>query len=128
MQRAFAVEFLSPITGVQENLGGYFSEDSQHEAVEHFRVPPMAVHAQLVNHGVVDREDVSDIMDRDGSRWSELHWRLAFLGAGGGQLAKHGNFRSVSRGSGTAVIARNPQSHGDGMASTSSINLPEVAL
>jgi len=128
MQRAFAAEFLSPITGVQENPDGDFSEDSQHEAVEHFRVSPMAVHAQLVNHGVVDCEDVSDIMDRDGSRCSELHWRLAFLGGGGGQLAGHGNFRSVSLGSGTAVIARNPQSHGDGMASTSSTNLREVAL
>jgi len=127
MQRAFAAEFLSPITGVQENPDGYFSEDSQQEAVEHFRVSPMAVHAQLVNDGVgiVKTFPISWIAMAVGGRNCIGAWLS--LG-GGGQLAKHGNFRSVSRGSGIAVIARTPQSHGDGMASTSSINLPEVAL
>ncbi len=65
-QRAFAAEFLCPIDGLRNYLGGDFSDDAVEDAAHHFRVGPLAVRTQLVNNGILPRELLSDF-EREGS-------------------------------------------------------------
>jgi hypothetical protein len=65
-QRAFAAEFLCPISGLTSFLGDDLSDDAVEAAANHFRVGPLAVRTQLVNNGIVPRELLSDF-GREGS-------------------------------------------------------------
>lgn len=64
MQRAFAAEFLSPFEAVDEMLSGDYSEEKQREVATYFKVSPMTVQSQLVNHGQIRLEDAPDIFGR----------------------------------------------------------------
>ena len=64
VQRAFAAELLSPMASVDDMLGGDYSEDGQNDAAERFKVSPMTIRTQLVNHRRIDREDAPDIAGR----------------------------------------------------------------
>ena len=63
-QRAFAAEFLSPFPSVDEMLGDDYSEEKQNEIADYFKVSPMTIQTQLVNHGRIDREDAPEIVNR----------------------------------------------------------------
>ncbi len=65
MQRAFAAELLSPFTFVDDMMGGDYSEEKQNEVAEYFKVSPMTIQTQLVNHRRIDRDDAPDIVHRD---------------------------------------------------------------
>lgn len=56
LQRAFAAEFLSPFEAVEAALDGDHSDEKQQQVAEHFKVAPMTIRTQLVNHGMDDRE------------------------------------------------------------------------
>ena len=64
MQRAFAAELLSPFAFVKERMDGDYSEDNQNEVANYFTVSPMTIQTQLVNHGLVDRDDAPEIVNR----------------------------------------------------------------
>ena len=64
MQRAFAAELLSPIVAVDEMLKGDYSEEKQTEVATYFKVSPMIVQSQLVNHGRIRLADAPDIFSR----------------------------------------------------------------
>ena len=57
-QRSFAAELLSPYTAVLNMLQGDFSQERQLDVAEHFSVSELTVRTQLVNHNVLDREDL----------------------------------------------------------------------
>lgn len=59
-QRAFAAELLSPFDAVVAKLGSDFSEESLQEAAEHFQVSELTIRTQLVNRGVLDRQDIDN--------------------------------------------------------------------
>lgn len=58
MQRAFAAELLSPYTAVENMLAGDYSPENQQAVAEHFEVSEMTIRTQLVNHHVLDREQL----------------------------------------------------------------------
>jgi hypothetical protein len=58
-QRSFAAEFLSPFEAVDEMLGSDYSMENQLEVAQHFRVSELTIRTQLVNHGRLEREDLS---------------------------------------------------------------------
>ena len=64
VQRAFAAEFLSPFSEVDDMLGGDYSEESQFEAATRFDVSPLLIQTQLVNHGRIDRDDAPGVVFR----------------------------------------------------------------
>ena len=64
MQRAFAAELLRPFAFVKEVMGGDYSEENQNEVADYFTVSPMTIQTQLVNHGLVDRDDAPEIVNR----------------------------------------------------------------
>ena len=64
MQRAFAAELLSPFAFAKEVMGGDYSEENQNEVADYFTVSPMTIQTQLVNHGLVDRDDAPEIVNR----------------------------------------------------------------
>ena len=64
MQRAFAAELLSPFVAVDGMLRGDYSEEKQREIATYFKVSPMTVQSQLVNHGRVRLADAPDIFGR----------------------------------------------------------------
>ena len=58
-QRAFAREFLCPFDGLREFLGDDSpSDDAIQDASDRFNVSPLAVHAALVDKGVLGRESL----------------------------------------------------------------------
>lgn len=65
MQRAFAAELLSPFAFVNDMMGGDYSEEKQNEVAEYFKVSPMTIQTQLVNHRRIDRDDAPDLVNRD---------------------------------------------------------------
>ena len=65
MQRAFAAELLSPFAFVNDMMGGDYSEEKQNEVAEYFKVSPMTIQTQLVNHRRIDRDDAPDLVSRD---------------------------------------------------------------
>ena len=50
-QRAFAIEFLCPISALENYLKHDFSEEAVEEAAEYFGVSELAVRSHLANHG-----------------------------------------------------------------------------
>ncbi len=65
MQRAFAAELLSPFAFVDNMMDGDYSEEKQNEVAEYFKVSPMTIQTQLVNHRRIDRDDAPDVVNRD---------------------------------------------------------------
>jgi hypothetical protein len=59
-QRAFAAELLSPFDTVVAKLEGDFSEESLQDAAQHFQVSPLTIRTQLLNHGVLDRQEIDN--------------------------------------------------------------------
>lgn len=57
-QRAFAAELLSPFAQVLGMLDGDFSAESQQEVAEHFKVSELTIRTQLVNHRILDRDEL----------------------------------------------------------------------
>ena len=64
MQRAFAAELLSPFAAVDDMLRGDYSDENQGEVAAYFKVAPMTVRSQLVDHGRIRPEDAPDIVGR----------------------------------------------------------------
>lgn len=60
MQRAFAAEFLCPITSLREFLDDDFSQDAQEDAAQEFNVSPMTVSTLLANNRLIDRDEMYD--------------------------------------------------------------------
>jgi hypothetical protein len=63
MQRAFAAELLSPFEAVEERLAGDYSSETQEDVAEYFDVSPMTIRTLLVNHGRLEREELSEEFD-----------------------------------------------------------------
>ena len=63
-QRAFAAELLSPIAAVKSTIGGDTSDERQRDAADYFAVSEFVIRTQLVNHGLVAREDAPELADR----------------------------------------------------------------
>jgi hypothetical protein len=58
-QRAFAIEFLCPISALDEYLRSDFSVEAVEEAGEHFGVSELAVRSHLANHGRIPFDAVA---------------------------------------------------------------------
>ncbi len=59
LQRSFAAEFLCPFEALQEMLDNDYSEEKQEESAEHFSVSPLTVRTMLLNHGLIERDNLS---------------------------------------------------------------------
>jgi Zn-dependent peptidase ImmA (M78 family) len=57
-QRSFAAELLSPFDAVLNMFQGDFSLDKQLDVAAHFDVSELTVRTQLVNHKILEREDL----------------------------------------------------------------------
>jgi len=57
-QRSFAAELLSPFNAVMNMLQGDYSLEKQLDVAEHFNVSELTVRTQLVNHKILEREDL----------------------------------------------------------------------
>ena len=57
-QRAFAAEFLSPLSGVREFIGSDFSESMLEDAAAYFDVSTRTVESMLVNNGMIGSSHV----------------------------------------------------------------------
>jgi len=62
-QRAFAAEFLCPITGLREFLQDDFSESAIEDAVEHFQVSETTVKSLLANNQLIPFVSTYDFSD-----------------------------------------------------------------
>ena len=61
-QRSFAAELLSPFNAVFNMLEGDYSAENTLEVAEHFQVSELTIRTQLVNHQILDRDDLdSDV-------------------------------------------------------------------
>lgn len=61
-QRSFAAELLSPFNAVFHMLDGDCSAEKQLDVAEYFQVSPLTIRTQLVNHQILEREDLdSDV-------------------------------------------------------------------
>jgi len=60
LQRSFAAEFLCPFDAVSAVLKGDFSDESVEDAAAHFSVSERAVRTMLVNHKVLDRQELDE--------------------------------------------------------------------
>jgi hypothetical protein len=58
VQRAFAGEFLCPFEELERILDGDFSDDSIQDAAQHFKASDITVRTLLVNHRLIDRENL----------------------------------------------------------------------
>jgi hypothetical protein len=67
VQRAFAAELLSPYAAIQDMLDGDFSQESQAEVANHFKVSEMTIRHQLANNSTLAREYIDSDFD---------HWRI----------------------------------------------------
>lgn len=57
-QRSFAAELLSPFAAVSNMLQGDFSQEKQLDVAEHFGVSEITIRTQLMNHKILEREDL----------------------------------------------------------------------
>jgi len=57
-QRSFAAELLSPFGAVFNMLNCDYSADNQLEVAEYFQVSELTIRTQLVNHQILEREDL----------------------------------------------------------------------
>jgi len=60
LQRSFAAEFLCPFDAVSNFLKGDFNEESIDDAAAHFNLSERAVRTILVNHKVLDRQELDE--------------------------------------------------------------------
>jgi len=58
LQRAFAAELLSPFEAVLPMLEGDLSDDKLQEVADHFQVSELTLRTQLVNHDVLERDEL----------------------------------------------------------------------
>jgi hypothetical protein len=58
VQRSFAAELLSPFEAMVNMLQGDYSDENLHEAGEYFGVSDLTIRTQLVNHRILEREDL----------------------------------------------------------------------
>jgi len=63
LQRAFAGEFLCPFEKLTEVLGGDFSDDTIQDVARDFNVSVLTVRTLLVNHGLIERETLTEDFD-----------------------------------------------------------------
>jgi hypothetical protein len=63
LQRAFAGEFLCPFDALADRLQGDFSEEAIEEAATYFNVSVLTVRTLLVNHKMIERENLADEFD-----------------------------------------------------------------
>lgn len=59
LQRSFAAELLAPFDAVRDMLGDNLSDEAQEEVADHFGVSFWVVRNQLVNNGLLGRDDAS---------------------------------------------------------------------
>jgi len=64
-QRAFAAEFLCPISSLVEFADGDFSESAIEDAANEFAVSERTVEASLMNNGYFSRQDLDADMPYD---------------------------------------------------------------
>jgi hypothetical protein len=57
-QRSFAAELLSPFRLIMEMLQGDYSDESLSNVAEQFQVSELTIRTQLVNHKILEREDL----------------------------------------------------------------------
>lgn len=57
-QRSFAAELLSPFGAIVEMLQGDYSEENLSDIARHFEVSELTIRTQLVNHKILEREDL----------------------------------------------------------------------
>jgi hypothetical protein len=57
-QRSFAAELLSPFRAVLNMLQGDFSQEKQLDVAEYFGVSEITIRTQLMNHKILEREDL----------------------------------------------------------------------
>jgi Zn-dependent peptidase ImmA (M78 family) len=62
-QRAFAAEFLSPLSGLQEFIGSDFSESMLEDAAAYYGVSTQAVESMLVNNGIITPSQIAVELD-----------------------------------------------------------------
>ena len=63
MQRSFAAELLSPFDKVEHMLGGDLSDERQEEVARYFKVSERTIRTLLVNHGLLDRDELDETFD-----------------------------------------------------------------
>jgi Zn-dependent peptidase ImmA (M78 family) len=63
MQRSFAAEFLAPFEAVKERLDGDYSEEKRHEVSLQFEVSDRTIDTILVNHRLLERDDLVEDFD-----------------------------------------------------------------
>ena len=63
LQRSFAGEFLCPFESLVEMLAGDYNDDMIEDAARHFNVSVLTVRTLLVNHGLIERESLTDDFD-----------------------------------------------------------------
>ncbi len=59
VQRAFAAEFLCPISALQAFLDGDISGESIEEAADHFDISPLAIRSHLANNGLLSSDAIA---------------------------------------------------------------------
>ncbi len=57
-QRSFAAELLSPFDAVFNMLKGDYSAENRLDVAEYFQVSELTIRTQLVNHQILDRDDM----------------------------------------------------------------------
>lgn len=57
-QRSFAAELLSPFGAIMEMLKGDYSDENLNDVAEQFQVSVLTIRTQLVNHKIIEREDL----------------------------------------------------------------------
>ena len=67
-QRSFAAEFLSPFESTLGMLEGDYSLENQLDVAAHFEVSEMTIRAQLVDHKILEREDLEPDLSTSGAR------------------------------------------------------------
>ena len=63
LQRSFAGEFLCPFESLVGMLAGDYSDDMIEDVARHFNVSVLTVRTLLVNHGLIERESLTDDFD-----------------------------------------------------------------
>ena len=64
VQRAFAAELLCPFEAVDAFLGDDLSEERRADAADRFKVSPLTIRTLLVNNGRIERDAITDALDR----------------------------------------------------------------
>jgi Zn-dependent peptidase ImmA (M78 family) len=67
-QRSFAAKFLSPFESTLGMLEGDYSLENQLDVAAHFEVSEMTIRAQLVDHKMLEREDLEPDLSTFGAR------------------------------------------------------------